>query len=156
MIHPNDRTLEQYRRRNLTPEQMLRVNRHMKSCPRCVSRLQAFADLESRLADVQLEEPAPGFTESVLKRLAASAAETQPEADGLSGESPSSPERRRRYLFRPELANAIVATAATYVFVSSGFVKAILAFDGGAAEYQLYSKVQVVVEWMGELSKALH
>lgn len=58
-------------------------------------------------------------------------------------------------LLRPELANALVATAATYLFVSSGIVKAVFNLDPGAVEYDLYEKVISVMDWVDKLTKSI-
>lgn len=107
------------------------------------------------MAAVKQEEPSPDFTGRVMERLAA----LEQSAGGTGGSripERSGEERPRRFIFRPELANALVATAATYVFISSGFLNAVFSLDRGLVEYEVYSKVQIVMGWVGQLSQALH
>jgi hypothetical protein len=97
------------------------------------------------MEQLELEEPSADFTGLVMSRLT------------LAEESPSSkvPPPRSRFILRPELANALVATTATYLFLASGFVGAVFSVDRGIIENQLYDKAQAVMDWVILLSKAL-
>jgi hypothetical protein len=157
LIHPNDRTLERYRSRNLTLEELRKVDRHISECGVCVSRLGALAALEARLREIPMEEPSAGFTGRILEELRMEDSRAADLKSATPGQQlKARPEPRPRFSLRPELANAMIATAATYVFVSSGFVGVVFSVDRGGVEYQLYMKVQAVLDWVGQLSQALY
>ncbi|WP_127582423.1 hypothetical protein [Paenibacillus koleovorans] len=74
-------------------------------------------EIESRM---QLEEPSATFTAQVMRRLEAGAS------------SPSVPSQHTRSRFHAELANALFATAATFLFVATGLWSALISVQGGS------------------------
>ncbi len=56
----------------LTPDQGIRLARHLERCPRCRATWAAMQELESRLKYVPWVEPRPGLAGRVLARLPAS------------------------------------------------------------------------------------
>lgn len=99
----------------------------------------------------KLESPGEGFTDRVIAAIYA-ADEAPISAPPETG--PSS-KRTLGWLLRPELYNVLVATAATYLFVSTGLLKAVFTVDSGAVEAGLYVRMLAVVDWVGRLAHAL-
>lgn len=145
MDHLNERTLEQLRTHTLSLLELEQAKRHIGSCPHCGARYQAVVALDQRLASLPLEEPTAEFTRQVLSLLDA------PVKQDNIRRKPARPS-----WFRPELANALVATAATYAFLTSGVLQALFSINQGLWEQQLYARAQVVIDLVNQLSQVLH
>lgn len=153
MKHPGDRTLEKYRSRSLTHEQAVKVARHLQVCPHCASRLEQWKVLDGILSEAELDAPSLKFADRVLEGLTQPLPLADKKPAGGDDAVRQTPPRRSR--LRPELTNALVAMAATYVFVSSGFIGAVFYVAPNVVEARLYTGIQTVAEWVDQLSQAL-
>lgn len=149
MNHPDDQTLERYRIRKLTAKKAAMVQKHMVHCLECSSKLRSMESLDQRLTTCSLEEPSADFTLHVMANLSSPARKSDTGKHYLAAE-------RRSFGFRPEMTNALVAIAATYLFVSSGFISAVISVDSGVLENQLYTGIETITEWVARISSALY
>jgi anti-sigma factor RsiW len=107
--HPLRKELFLYIDGELSPEEQLRVEKHLATCPSCVSLAAGIERLGKRIGSIPIEETSAGFTATVLHEL------------GLI----SSPGRRTRML---ESAGALVAMVVVAgvllsVFLATGVLK---------------------------------
>jgi hypothetical protein len=152
VTHPDDQMLERYRNHSLTPELAGRLEGHVTACATCRNRLEAFSTMDRRLSEFPMENPSEGFTDRLMMALPA-LEDSRRFLTKAHGTSPS--KKRRQWLFRPELANALVATAATYLFISSGILETVLSLDPGRVEYGIHTKLALVLDWVDRLAKVI-
>ncbi|WP_438448481.1 anti-sigma factor family protein [Gorillibacterium sp. sgz5001074] len=150
--HPDDRTLELYRSCKLPETEADKIRLHMERCAACSAKLQALERLERHLHELSTESPGVDFTDRVMQALSASEVQV---AARLNGENASVAKRRFGWMLRPELYNVLLATAATYLFVSTGILQAIFTVDSGTMEAGLYVRMLVVLEWVGRITHSL-
>lgn len=109
--HPDDLQLQRYLNKACSEHEYKRIRHHLRSCPVCKSSLYAFVELESALEDLPLLEAPPGLEENVMQAVReARKPQTAPARSG--------PNHHAR--FRSELVHCFIATAATFLFISSG------------------------------------
>lgn len=150
--HPGDLTLERYRNHSLKPDEAWKLEGHLKACPLCRSRLEAWAETDKRLAELRPESPSEGFTDKVMQALpplCGAGSLLQPDA-----EAPASKARKPLPL-RPELTHAMVATAATYLFISSGVLGTVLTLDPGKMEFGFQYRLSLLLEWVDRLAQVI-
>lgn len=149
--HPGDQTLERYRNLSLNQEEAGRVGVHLKGCSCCRDRLAALAELDRRLSVLAMEDTPEDFTDRLMAALPVTDPSFRPDH---SAGSSASGNRRHRFI-RPELANAMVATAATYLFISSGIIGKVFYLDPGQVEGGFQAKLAVFLEWVDRLAQVI-
>lgn len=179
VLHPRGLTLQKYRNGDLDRSRLNRIQMHLKACPVCAAKVEMLNAVDGKLSALSADEPSSGFTERVLAELEApsirhasadfgttlSAAfladlSTQEDSSSsvslASGSEPGkwSEAPRRIFGFRPLLAHAILATAGTYIFASSGIVNVVVSIERGAVEYSLLAGIHMVMYWVDQLSHA--
>lgn len=143
--HPDDRKLVRYLSLSLNQEEAEAVARHIEECKDCAHRQSAWRGTIRRMDGFVQDEPSAPFTERVMAALPP--AFGHPVSTGWE-ESP-----RRIAFLRPELAHALLATAATYLFLSTGIVQRLYTLDAGAVQAGLYTKMTVLLDWVGQLAR---
>lgn len=87
------------------------------------------------------------FTSKLIARL-----EAEQRTSGAVQAVPA----KRRMILRPEIVNIMVAAAATYLFVTSGALKVVVALDQASLEIHVFSRLgtafQVVGQWFGSFN----
>jgi hypothetical protein len=111
--------------------------------------------LDHRWSSLEQESLPEDFTQRVMDRLHAAQEAARPVQAGMSPESNRSTIPRARRFFRPELANALVATAATYLFISTGLMRTMFSLDSASVETGLYVKMTVFLDWVGRLAHSI-
>lgn len=152
--HPEDRTLELYRSSELTPDQAERVRLHAASCSECACKLEAMERMNALMGKLELESPREDFTDRVMQSIVSLENRRTPLPDA-SKLPPVQAGRRFAWLLRPELYNVAVATAATYLFVSTGLLKAMFSMDPGSVEAELYFKMHTVLDWVERIADSI-
>ncbi|NHN35352.1 zf-HC2 domain-containing protein [Paenibacillus agricola] len=133
-LHPNERQLQRFLNRACTELENKRIKQHIHSCSDCRNRLHTYLNLEELLNKMNLLSPLPGLEERVMQVIRTEST-IKRQDDHIPGAiQPSSEHRRtssRSRIWCPELVNGLIATAATYLFISSGILGKIIAIGSG-------------------------
>jgi len=142
-VHPTELQLQRYLDQSLDPAQTERIKKHLKLCPSCGEAMAVLQQVEEILRRLPEEAPSEGFTDRLMARI-----------DPTAADSFAQPAAGRKRRFRPELINAMVATAATYFLLSSGILKSLLHLNPSTLESSLAIGVAHVTDWVGRISSA--
>ncbi|WP_282939840.1 zf-HC2 domain-containing protein [Paenibacillus sp. RC67] len=143
-LHPDDRHLQRFLNNACSELELKKIGRHIQGCPDCRTRLRAYLDMESLLDEMPLLQ-APLELED--KVMAAIGKESQEHSFRVAASARSRSTSKRRTRWHNELVHGLVATAATYVFISSGILGKIMSINAEQLGDDVYSKV-AVVEWI--------
>ncbi|MFE5323376.1 anti-sigma factor family protein [Paenibacillus sp. NPDC056579] len=139
-LHPDDRQLQRFLSNHCSELELKQIGRHIQGCPDCRTRLRAYLDMEVLLDDMPVMAAPAGLEDRVMNFI-------QMENQGsriaretsAANQSPKSASR-----WRPELMHGLVATAATYIFVSSGILGKLLSINADQLGADVQSKLAVV------------
>lgn len=108
------------------------------------NRQQQHEEQFHKLAGLPGEQPSDPFTDRLMARL---------DAAGVRDWAQPQPKGKTLWRLRPELAHALVATAATYVFLTSGLFKLVFEMNPHTVEADLIVKVSAVMDWVGRVAE---
>ncbi|MEK3911192.1 anti-sigma factor [Paenibacillus sp. FSL H7-0331] len=130
--HPNERQLQRFLNRACSELEYKRIQQHIHICSGCRARLHTYLNLEELLNGMDVLSPTPGLEDRVMHKIREQSKEhidnLVPTSSRPRKADPASAPRR---LWRPELINGLIATAATYLFVSSGILGRIISINAG-------------------------
>jgi hypothetical protein len=100
--------------------------------------------------------PSPGLEDRVMQEIRAESSEG-PQSEHAAGSEPGDLKKTysRSPIWRPELFNGMIATAATYLFISSGILGKIIAIHTIDWETEVQSKFKVIGQAVHKLSMYL-
>lgn len=148
-MHPDDRTLQRYLNKHSDELMSKRIALHLRGCPDCRRRLDAFVEMELVLEDMPLLEAPGGLPDRVMAAL---------RTERMTAESASVPRQEtagKKTFWRAELANGLVATAATFLFIYSGAMGKLISLDAHELEAGVRSGTRFVYQTIELLSKQL-
>ncbi|SFL69563.1 hypothetical protein SAMN03159341_108263 [Paenibacillus sp. 1_12] len=130
--HPNDRQLQRFLNRACSELEYKRIQQHIHICSGCRARLHTYLNLEEFLNNMDVLAPVSGLEDRVMQRIREESNEHFDERLSASSHTrkPKSAASRSR-LWRSELINGLIATAATYLFISSGIMGKIISINAG-------------------------
>lgn len=139
-LHPDDRQLQRFLSNHCSELELKKIGRHIQGCPDCRTRLRAYLDMEALLDEMPVMAAPDGLEDRVMNLL-------QMENQGsrlarvTSSANPSSKQASR---WCPELMHGLVATAATYIFISSGILGKIMSINADQLGADVQSKLAAV------------
>lgn len=149
IMHPDDRTLQRYLNKHVDELMNKRVALHLRTCPDCRKRLAAFVDMELLLEEMPVLNAPPGLPDRVMEVLRQ---EGPAKADIAAGKQATS---GKKTFWRAELANGLVATAATFLFIYSGAMGKLISLNGYELEAGVRNSTNYVFHTIEFLSKQL-
>jgi hypothetical protein len=137
--HPNERQLQQYLNSACSELESRRIKRHVYECLSCRTRLHTYLNMEILLDDMPLLMPSSDLEERIMRSI-------RSEPAG-SGDSPIPLTARRASAagrWSPELINGLIATAATYLFISSGVLNKIMTINAAQWGEDIHDSVEMI------------
>ena len=149
IMHPDDRTLERYLNKHIDELMNKRVALHLRACPDCRRRLAAFVDMELLLENMPLLDAPSGLSDRVMEALR--------QEPPMAAERPALKQETagKKTFWRTELANGLVATAATFLFIYSGAMGKLISLDAYELEAGVRSGTRLLFQTIELLSKQL-
>ncbi|TVY01058.1 anti-sigma factor family protein [Paenibacillus cremeus] len=118
-MHPDKKTLQRFLNNRLSELDSKRIAQHLRTCSDCRYELDAYVELEMRLDALPLLEAPPGLSDNVMNTL-----RQEQQADKSDTILP-----KQRTFWRTELANGLIAAAATFLFIYSGVLGKLISLD---------------------------
>lgn len=139
-LHPDDRQLQRFLSNHCSELELKKIGRHIQGCPDCRTRLRAYLDMEALLDELPLLQAPAELEDRVMSSI-----EMESRGSILAREASTSDRRSMKASrWRPELIHGLVATVATYVFVSSGIMGKIMSINADQLGADVQSKVTAV------------
>ncbi|WP_036746041.1 anti-sigma factor family protein [Paenibacillus sp. UNC451MF] len=142
-LHPDDRHLQRFLNNACSELELKKIGRHIQGCPDCRTRLRAYLEMESLLDEMPLLQAPEDIEDKVMGAIGRESREQSHRLREASARN----ESKRRTRWRNELVHGLVATAATYVFISSGVLGKIMSINAAQWGDDVQSKV-AAVEWI--------
>lgn len=141
-LHPDDRHLQRFLNNSCSELELKKIGRHIQGCPDCRTRLRAYLDMEALLNEMPLLQAPAGLEDKVMGAIGMESAE-----HSFRVAASSRPAAKRKTRWHNELVHGLVATAATYLFISSGILGKIMSINAEQWGDDVQSKV-AAVEWI--------
>ncbi|MGG1601009.1 hypothetical protein [Paenibacillus naphthalenovorans] len=151
VMHPNDQELQRYLNRRCSAKEDRRIGYHIKACSGCRRRISVLLDMEMALEELPVLQAPSDLADRVMSSIEVEASSVHSGRD--SGRTAVS--GKRRAYWRSELINGLVATAATYLFISTGIVGKLINLDAGELEAGLRSGAIQFLQAVGKVSRHL-
>lgn len=127
--HPSERELQRFLNGSCVETEHKRLSRHMQRCVLCRGKLHGYLELEQTLGRMAPLQAPPRLADRIMRQISLPS-EIQAEAESRQREK----ERPSRPFWRSELANGLIATGATFLFVSTGITGKLMTLNPAALE----------------------
>ncbi|GAA4841538.1 hypothetical protein GCM10023310_19270 [Paenibacillus vulneris] len=149
-LHPDDHHLLRFLNSACSELELKKIGRHIQGCPDCRTRLRAYLDMESLLDQVPLLQAPEELTDKVMGAIGR---ESREQTLRVAAAARHASKAKGRW--HNELVHGLVATAATYVFISSGVLGKIMSINAEQWGDDVQSKVAALGWIVHQLSVQL-
>lgn len=146
MLHPNERQLQRFLNRACSELEFKRIQQHIHTCSDCRNRLHTYLNLEELLNKMDVLAPSSGFAERVMQGIRTESSGSLLQDKNMITFKPEGLKKTnsRSRIWHPELVNGMIATAATYLFISSGILSKIITINAGDWESGVQSRFEEI------------
>ncbi|MCZ8517783.1 hypothetical protein O9H85_36950 [Paenibacillus filicis] len=136
IMHPEDKELQRYLNQSCDEIAYQRIHRHLRMCSLCRGKLKNYMELDRLLDSMPLLEAPKDLPDRVARRL----------------RYPESRPPVKRPFWRSELANGLIATAATFIFVATGIMGKLVTLNPEALGSDVEERVLQLYRWLEFIS----